>query len=129
MWRWTSIVVLGIVLLSVGGALSSPVKGQRRQPHDEGAKNRRGRLEPGVPYNFREAFYGNQRACVMVEGDHNPVMNLKLVVRDAKGNVVAEDRGPGDFVAVSWYPPRTQLYLISITGDGDVVNLIDVVVK
>jgi hypothetical protein len=130
MWRWILLAAAACVLLSVGAGMSGPVKGQRRQPRDEGPDHKRGRLEPGVAYVFREAFYGNQRACVMVEGDHKPVMNLKVTVKDLKGKVVAEDAGPGDFVAVSWYPPRTQDYIISIMSDNkEIMNWIDVVVK
>ena len=127
MGRWVLTAFVSALLLSVCTVESSPVTGQRRQSRDLGKK--KGRLEPGLKYVFRETFRSNERACVMVEGDHDPVQNLMVVVTDARGKVVAEDKGPGDFLAAIWFPPRTEEYVVTITGDGDVVNLIDVVIK
>jgi hypothetical protein len=127
MGRCMLLLVVGAVLLGVGSASSSPVKGPRRQQHDENKK--RGRLEPKSKYVWREAFRGNERACVLVEGDHKPVENLKVVVTDVQGNVVARDDGPGDFVVAIWYPPRTAEYVITITGDGKEYDDLDIVVK
>jgi hypothetical protein len=133
MWRWTVLAVVSAVLLGVGSAASSPVKGPRRQPLDD--SKRRGRLETGSKYVWREAFRGNERACVLVEGDHKPSENLKIVVTDARGNIVARDDGPGDFVCAIWYPPRTGDYVITITGDAKVrgdgkdYDDLDIVVK
>jgi hypothetical protein len=127
MGRWMLTAVVAGLLLSVGWVQSSPVKGQRRQQYD--LRKDRGRLEPGSKYVFREAFAGNERACVIIEGDHKPVMNLKVVVTDLRGNVVAEDNGPGDFLAAIWYPPRTEEYVVTIASDGKVYNDLDIVIK
>jgi hypothetical protein len=127
--RWTAFAILGFLLLGVGSASSSPMKGHYRHGDIEVNDNLRGQLQPGSTLTFRETFRGNQRACVLVEGDHKPEMNLKIVVTDPEGKVVAEDRGPGDFVSAFWYPPRTQQYVISISGDGKIVNYLDIVVK
>lgn len=121
------LVLLGMTLLGVGSASSSPVKGHYRESMTRGKE--RTRLSPNSTFTFRETFRGNERACVMVEGDHDPVMNLTITVRDAKGNIVAEDKAGGDFIAAIWYPPRTQEYQISISSDGKIENLLDVVVK
>jgi hypothetical protein len=83
----------------------------------------------GETYEFRDVFRANQRACVIVEGDHNPTMNLQIKVFDTAGSLVAADTGGGDFIAVMWYPPRTQEYRIAITGDGQQYNDLDIVVK
>ena len=127
MGRWTLVLVVSLVLLGVGSVASSPVKGQRRRQEDD--RKERARVMPGAEYFFREAFYGNQRACVIVEGDHKPVTNIKIVVRDAKDRIVARDDGPGDFGCAIWYPPSTQDYKITITSDGKEYNDLDVVVK
>jgi hypothetical protein len=127
MGRWILTAIVGAVLLSMASVQSSPLKGQRRQPGDFDKK--RGRLKVGGMYTFREAFRGNERACVFVEGDHNPEQNLKVVVTDSHGNIVAQDNGPGDFLAAIWYPPRTEEFEITITGDGKDYNDLDIVVK
>ena len=35
----------------------------------------------------------------------------------------------GDFVSAIWYPPETQAYTITITGNGSVENYLYIVVK
>jgi hypothetical protein len=128
MWRWLLIMVVGALVINVGSVASSPVNGQRRRAADFGGKKER--LVAGSKVVWREAFRGNQRACVMVEGDHKPIENLKIVVTDLQGKVVARDDGPGDFVVAIWYPPRTAEYLITITGDAKKdYNELDVVMK
>jgi hypothetical protein len=127
MVRLTLVAVLGALLLSVGLAGGSPLKGHYREPYLY--QKKRGRLKPNLPYEFRDNFRANQRACVIVEGDHEPVMNLKMIVKDRSGNIVAQDNGPGDVLSAIWYPPRTQEYVVTITGDGNEVNLLDIVVK
>jgi hypothetical protein len=120
------LAILGLVLLGMSPGQSSPLRGHYREAHLRNEK--RSRLKVGGTYEFRDTFHANQRACVIVEGDHKPIMNLTVKVFDAAGNQVASDTG-GDILAVMWYPPRTQDYVVSITGDGDEYNDLDIVVK
>ncbi len=127
MKRAAVLIALGLVLLTLAPAGGSPAHG-----HHWAGRNRRGeriRVQPGNAYTFSDTFRGNERACVMVEGDHKPVTNIHLRVKDAQGNLVAEDRAGGDFVSAIWYPPRTQAYTVTITFDGNEYNDLDIVVK
>jgi hypothetical protein len=86
-------------------------------------------VEAGKTYDFYDVFRGNQRACVIVEGDHRDQRgSLTLKVTDGTGNFVASDGG-GDCLAVIWYPSKNQRYRISITNNGASANQLDIVVK
>jgi len=90
----------------------------------EGAKVFTGKIPGGQVPTFKEKFKGGERACVIVIGDHNPVVPLHLKVQDAKGNLIGEDKNGGDYCAVIWYPPRDGVYIISVAvphigGDAD----------
>jgi|SRR5262245_4043474 len=106
-----SIVFLVMLLsgLLVGIGDGSPLTGKRAFAE---------RIPGADSHIFREKFRGGQRACVIVRGDHKPVVNLALSVYDAKDELVAEDRGGGDYVAVIWYPPRDALYKIKVHNPG-----------
>jgi hypothetical protein len=71
---------------------------------------------------LEEKFRGGERACVIVRGDHDPVVNLGLFVYDDKGSLVGKDDGGGDIVAVIWYPPRDATYKIKLRNPGKVYN-------
>jgi hypothetical protein len=126
-FRWLTFVLVGASLLSVGPVRSSPVIGPYREQdlHDK----RRARMEAHETYEFSDVFRVNQRACVMVEGDHKPVVDLTVRVFDAARKLVAQDTAGGDFVFVTWYPPRTEKYTIEISSNGDQYNELDIVLK
>jgi hypothetical protein len=73
-------------------------------------------------------FKGGRRACVIVKGDHNPIVPVTVEILDEKDNVVARDdpaagaTSPGakgnDLAAVIWYPPRDGHYRIRIHNHG-----------
>jgi len=115
------------LLVGISVAWSSPIRGHYREAHQRNEKL--ARLRAGGTYEIVDVFRGNQRACVIIEGDHNPVMNLTVKVFDSAGNQVALDNAGGDFIAAMWYPPRTQEYRISISSDGPDYNDLDIVVK
>jgi hypothetical protein len=131
MKRATLWALAGCLLLCAGPAHTSPVKGSYRE--DTTGKARL-RLMPGSSARFSCQFVANERACVIVEGDHDPVMKLVVKVFDPQGNLVTEDSG-GDLLAVTWYPPRTQVYDVEIRKDPSdqtafkMYNDLDVVVK
>jgi len=130
MCRRAILAVVGALILNMAPAAGSPVKGHYREPVvvSEQAIDR-AILNPHATYTFSETFRGNERACIIIEGDHKPVMDLRVTVKDPFNNVVAQDTAGGDFVSVIWYPPRTQAYTISITGNGNVENYLYIVVK
>ncbi len=77
-------------------------------------------------------FRAGQRACVILVGDHDPVVPMVVEIRDAGGKVVARDE-PGkasakasekgnDVCAVIWYPPRDGYYSIAITNPAKDYN-------
>ncbi|HYT95066.1 MAG TPA: hypothetical protein VEL76_40490 [Gemmataceae bacterium] len=73
-------------------------------------------------------FKGGQRACVVVMGDHRPIVPITLEIVDEAGKQVAFDApgkgidasdAPGnDIAAVIWYPPRDGDYTIHIGSPG-----------
>jgi hypothetical protein len=128
MARVVLLALLGVLLLSLSPAHSSPA---RTKPYREAHKRQKefSLWRPGTKYEFQDIFQGNERACVIVEGDHKPPMNLTIQVFDLANNKVAEDKRGGDIIGVTWYPPKTDTYRIVITADGDIENLLDIVVK
>ncbi len=86
-----------------------------------------------APWKATRTFRGGERACVMVFGDHDPVVNLHLLVYDANGILVAEDKANnnlvGDYVGVVWYPPRTGEYKIELRNPGPKTNECYIAIK
>jgi hypothetical protein len=75
----------------------------------------RQQVRGGKTFSFQETFKGGERACVIIIGDHRPVVRLKVKVEDEKRKLIGEDNYGGDFCAVIWYPPRDGTYIIHIT--------------
>jgi hypothetical protein len=113
--RWLGIVGLLVAAVAlVGRAGAGPVEGSRGQYV---------KIEKGEKKQFGpERFKGGERACVILKGDHDPVMDLAIIVRDENGRVVAEDEAGGDICAVVWYPAVTASYTIVIENRGGVWN-------
>jgi hypothetical protein len=105
--------VLALLLLFTGAAQTSPVDGPYRE---QSAGRKRKVLEERGKVRFQCRFVGNERACVIVKGDHDPVMDLVVKVFDRQGKLIAQDNG-GDVLAVIWYPPRSEDYFIEINQD------------
>ena len=87
--------------------------------------------EPGT-LELSNVFVAGRRASVIVIGDHEPVVDLEIMVYDSKKNLVAHDRGrepAQDYVAVMWYPPRQERYQIVINSYGKVLNKCSVAIK
>ncbi len=114
MKRAALFVMLGCVLLVPGSGTGSPLKGK----HSLGRQRipERGRVR------FEGEFRAGERACVIVKGDHDPVVDLGLYVYDEKGELVTKDENGGDFVAVIWYPPRDAKYRVEIANPGQTFN-------
>jgi hypothetical protein len=86
---------------------------------------------PGV-LSFDLTFVAGERACVIVIGDHKPVVEVEVKVYDAKKQLVAHDRGQApaaDFVAVMWYPPRQESYRIDVINHGKEYNECSIAIK
>ncbi len=79
---------------------------------------------PGT-YTLRIVFKAREPALFAVIGDGDTT--LDLVVKDAKGRVVAEDVGPlaraADLCLCRWTPDEEQEYTIVIYNYGKVYNL------
>jgi hypothetical protein len=87
--------------------------------------------EPGN-WQLSKVFVAGQRACVIVVGDHKPVVDVEIKVYDSRKNLVAYDKGSEpaqDFAAVTWYPPREEKYQIVINSYGSAYNLCSVAIK
>jgi hypothetical protein len=87
--------------------------------------------EPGCMH-FTKAYVGGERACVVLVGDHRPVVDVEIKVLDSKKQVVAHDRGQGparDFAAVVWYPPREETYTIEVCSYGEEYNKCSIAFK
>lgn len=88
----------------------------------KGTVSTRQRIEAGKNLRFEMRFKANERACVILIGDHRPVVSLAIFVRDAKGKLVAQDDPGGDFCAAIWYPAREGTYIVELVNRGDVYN-------
>jgi hypothetical protein len=96
------------------------------------------------------AFKGGKRACVIVMGDHIPIVPVAIEVYDEQKKLVAVDdhanAAPAvypkkdsasavaaaqgnDLAAVIWYPPRDGTYTIRITSRGPEENKCWIAVK
>jgi hypothetical protein len=74
------------------------------------------KVQPGEkPTVIEERFRGGERACVILEGDHDPVMDVYVEVYDEQNRRVAFDHAGGDICAVVWYPPRDGKYRIEVS--------------
>lgn len=125
MLRFMTLALLAWLLLSTAPARPGPVAGGYRSL----APQMRLKIDPKQTARIRDTFLANERACVMLEGDHKPPMNLTVKIFDHDGKLVAQDTGP-DYVAVTWYPPRTEEYTIEVSHDNkEVYNLVDFVLK
>jgi hypothetical protein len=118
------LVVVASLFVSAVSGQASPVKG---------GMVKQAKIPGGQLASIREIFKGGERACVIVVGDHRPVVPLLLKVEDAQGNLVGEDKNGGDFCTVIWYPPRDGEYRISIgvphiPGEDD-FNIVYISVK
>ena len=102
---------LAVMSLTAGATWSGPVKGASspgkvQVPSAEGGSP--GESAITVP------FRANERAAVIIRGDHNPVADLEIVIFEAGGNgqPVAHGKGSKDLVAAVWTPLRTGEYRI-----------------
>src|SRR4051794_34343473 len=98
MKRWASWILPALLFLPTAGT-SGPLDGPKRVAGLD--------LPGGFPgeQTFALAFEGGQRACVILKGDHRPIVNLGIEVYDEEKRLVAKDDGVGDYAAVIWYPP------------------------
>jgi hypothetical protein len=131
MRRWVWLIGLcGLAGVSVGHA--GPVDGTRGSYETISAGSVvGGEMVPGQ-YSVQKTFRAGERACVLVIGDHKPVVDLTVTIYDAAGQVVVQDRGKGgtgDFVAAIWYPPRTADYRIEVLSPGTDFNKCYIAIK
>jgi hypothetical protein len=122
---WIALAVVGAgALLGSRWALGSPLRGTVIYPRED----RRIVTE----WSRTERFKGGERACVVVMGDHKPIVPITLVVTDARGQVVAREVSAkhagdkhvlgDDVAAVVWYPPRDGEYTITVRNHGEEYN-------
>ncbi len=105
---------LALILSLPASGGSSPLKGKH-------AAKEKISEQSALPLEME--FKGGERACVIVRGDHRPVVDLRVTVYDAQGKVVAKDDRGGDIVTVIWYPPRDAVYRIEIVNPGEAYNV------
>ncbi len=115
------LMIAGLFLLPNYG-LSGPIKGRgaSKAVVPEGS--------PGK-WDLTLEYRGGERACFVILGDHNPIVDLGIEVRDDKNNLVAKDSGKGDLAAVVWYPPEDGKYTITVTNPNHIRNECFVVVR
>jgi hypothetical protein len=122
-WRLpTSLMIVALLTWPNGGS-TGPLEG-----YWSGDKIK---IDAGNPGRWEEkfAFAGGERACIIVKGDHDPVVDIGIVVKDANGKVVAKDHGRGDFAAVVWYPPEDGVYTVVVTNPNDQYNNCHVAIR
>lgn len=124
--------MIGVVCLLAAGSLAvgGPMEGPSWSKKELPAGSRDGK-EPGSQ-SYNKVFAAGQRACVIAIGDHNPVVDLEILVYDAKDQLVAQARGKQaapDYVSVIWYPPRQERYRVVINNYSNVHNVLIVTFK
>lgn len=117
--KW--VLVFGIFLLCTSLVDSTPVGIASRDRKRLGAEEKRS--------VGKFTFKGGERACIIVEGDHRPVVDLFVEVFDEQGNLVAQDRHGGDLCAVIWYPPEDGEYDVHVHNTGKDWNELTLVFK
>ena len=116
--------------LWAGLGAASPIKGTYsfKEKLSGQSVSPEGKKTPGQ-FEIKETFRGGRRACVIVQGDHDPVVDLGVYVYDSNQQLVAKDDGRGDIVAAIWYPPRDGSYKIVVHNSGEQWNRCYIVVK
>jgi hypothetical protein len=114
-------IIVGLVLSHPGPGGGSPLEGKLSLGEQ--------RIPKGKRLRFEKQFRGGERACVIVKGDHDPVVDLSVSVYDQKGNLIAKDDAGGDFVSAIWYPLRDAIYRIEIVHSGADYNECDITLK
>jgi hypothetical protein len=117
------VIILGLILAAflADPGTGSPLKGKASL----GFK----KMEKESAIEFEEIFRGGERACVIVQGDHNPIVDLELSVFDSRGKLVAKEERSGDLLAAIWYPPRDAVYKIRLVNPGTDFNVVYISLK
>ncbi len=120
------LMLCGVLMLLAGGfaVQAAPL---------EGMKSFREKVPGGSIKTYKVSYKAGERACVIVIGDHQPVVHLGLKVEDARGTLVGDDSNGRDICAVIWYPPRDGEYTISVAvphiPGADDYNFLTIVLK
>lgn len=79
-----------------------------------------GLVRPRARNSYVEQFEPSRTAVVYVEGDGDT--DLELVVREADGQIICEQRGPGDIKMCVWTPTRSGGHRVEILNGGMINN-------
>lgn len=79
-----------------------------------------GLVRPQARNSYVELFEPSRTAVVYVEGDGDT--DLELVVREADGEIICAQRGPGDIKMCVWTPTRSGGHMVEIRNDGMINN-------
>jgi hypothetical protein len=88
-------------------------------------------IAPEEPLERKWKFKGGERAgvMVMVKSDLSSKTNVLIEVRDAKGQLITEDKAGGPFASVIWYPPHDAEFQVKITLKGGQAKTCYIVVR
>lgn len=116
MKRWLiAVCLMALVSFGAGNGHGGPVDGPTGQS--------KFRLPGGFIDRVEKVrFEGGKRACVIIVGDHNPVVNLQVEILDEQGRSIAKDEGRGDFAGVVFYPPVTATYTVRLVNPQSEFN-------
>ncbi len=121
--RWLAAIAFVLLLAAAPSGIGGPTTGAWAKYIEVGSEG----------WTDSKRFHAGERATVLVVGDHKGTNPLHLVVYDAKGTVVAEDKGSehpvGDMVAVIWYPPREGEYRIELRNSSSALNRCYIAIK
>jgi hypothetical protein len=116
-----------VFLAALGAALTFGLAGSAGPI--EGIWGSKVQIERSSKLELDKKFKGGERACVILVGDHEPVVDLAIYVYDEQHNLVAKDVGGGDFCAAIWYPPRDATFHIVLENKGDEYNVCTLALK
>jgi hypothetical protein len=110
-----ALVILCFAIVSIG-ARSAPITGSWSNFVEIDTK----------VWSQTNKFRGGERAAVLAIGAGT---KMRVAVYDAKGELIAEDKGEGDYVGLVWYPPRDGEYRIDVSQDGVGANKVYIAIK
>ncbi len=110
---WLGVLAIAALLRanSLAGPVEGPEAGNIKVPSAQ-------KEESAGEYEFTKEFRSNERASVVILGDHRPVVDLEIAVyhvaESGVETLVTRDGGAKDLVGVTWVPPRNGRYRVVI---------------
>jgi hypothetical protein len=131
-WRlWAGLGIFGMASVALTAPLQGPIT-LRRWIIQASEMGPGGELVPRAK-RFKLDFRGGERACVIVSGDHDPIVPVTVAIYEESTQRklfedISSQQAP-DIVAAIWYPPRDGHYVVEITNKSKEYNGLTVSIR